>query len=153
MKDYGYIAQCSKQRRDYFLATGERDVDRFITDCIIRQTVGDPENLTLQENRDSIIEPSQPWDEGRPIGDTRDKTSFHDLMDRLFMGAVGAFMLLGPMWIMVLVKKPFTSLITTTVCVGAFGLVAVFRLERPIDVLSVTAAYAAVLVVFVGLST
>lgn len=153
MKDYSYIAQCSKQRRDYFLATGERGVDRFITDSVIRQTVGDPENLTLLEEKDWVIEPSQPWDERRPIGDTRDKTSFQELLDRSFMGAVGATMLLGPMWIMVLVKERYTSLITTTVCVAAFGLVAIFRLERPMDVLSITAAYTAVLVVFVGLNS
>lgn len=153
MKDYGYIIQCSKQRRDYFLATGERDVDRFITDSVIRQTVGDPENLTLLEEQEQELLPSQPWDEGRPIGDTRDKTSLQELLDRSFMGVVGAAMLLGPMWIMVLVKGHYTGLITTTVCVAAFGLVAVFWLERPTDVLSVTAAYAAVLVVFVGLNT
>lgn len=144
-------------RRNDLVATGERGVDRFITENVIRQTAGDPENFPGIQHAlafTSIIEPSQP-DDGGPLGDTRDnmRTPFQELLDRSFMGAVGAAMLLGPMWIMVLVKEHYTSLITTTVCVAAFGLVAVFWLEKPIDVLSVTAAYAAVLVVFVGLNT
>lgn len=158
MKDYEYIAQSSRQRRDYFLATGERDVDRFVTDCVICQTVGDHKNLNLHkdpENQDDDLIPSQPWDKGRQIGDTRDRISFRDLLARFVMGAIGAAMLLGPMWIMMRVKKwqPYTSLTTTTLCVATFCVGAIFFLEKPFDVLSATAAYAAFLVVLVSLNT
>jgi hypothetical protein len=53
---------------------------------------------------------------------------------------------------MVLHQTRVTILVTTSVCALAFGLVAAYVLEKPFDVLSTTAAYAAVLVVFVGTS-
>lgn len=66
---------------------------------------------------------------------------------------VGAALLLGPMWLMVLHNTLYTGLITTTVCVAVFGLVVASRLDKPMDVFSATAAYAAVFVVFMGLTT
>lgn len=71
----------------------------------------------------------------------------------LVLASVGAALLLGPMWLMVLHNTLYTGLITTTVCVAVFGLVVVSRLDKPMDVLSATAAYAAVLVILVGLPT
>lgn len=79
--------------------------------------------------------------------------SFNDFRDRFSLAIVGAALLLGPMWLMVLHNTLYTGLITTTVCVAVFGLLVVFQLDMPMDVLSGTAAYAAVLVVFVGLTT
>lgn len=55
------------------------------------------------------------------------------------------------MWLMALETTLYWNLTTTTIFVVLFGFAVVFRLERPMDVLSTTAAYAAVLVVFVGL--
>ena len=58
------------------------------------------------------------------------------------------------MWLMVLwFNTLYTSLIATTLFVALFGLLMASVLEKPIDVMSSTAAYAAVLVVFVGLTT
>jgi len=51
---------------------------------------------------------------------------------------------------MMLHQSRVTILVATSVCVSAFGLVVSVYLEKPFDVLSATAAYAAVLVVFVG---
>lgn len=70
----------------------------------------------------------------------------------LRMAASGAILLLGPMWLMVLHKTVYTGLITTTVCVAILGCLCSMILEKPLDVLSATSAYAAVLVVFVGLT-
>lgn len=64
----------------------------------------------------------------------------------------GAALLLVPMWLMTLETTLYSSLTTTTMFVVVFGLVVVLRLEKPIDVLSATAACAAVLVGFVGLT-
>lgn len=150
MRDYDYMAQCSKKPRDYFLATGERHVDRYIIKRVIKQSIGGLDRLEHLE----LISPDEHWDDdGRPIGDTRGTMSFQDFRGRVFLGSVGAVLLLGPMWLMVLHKTLYTGLVTTTVCVAVFGIVAVFRLDKPIDVFSATAAYAAVLVVFVGLNT
>ncbi|KUI57891.1 hypothetical protein VP1G_10993 [Cytospora mali] len=65
----------------------------------------------------------------------------------------GAIMLLGPMWLMVLHKTLYTGLVTTTVCVVFLGALCSFLLDKPMDVLSATFTYAAVLVVFVGLTS
>lgn len=60
--------------------------------------------------------------------------------------------LIGTLLIMVLRQSFLTTLLTDSICVFAFGLLMALFLERPFDVLSGTAAYAAVLVVFVGAS-
>ena len=53
---------------------------------------------------------------------------------------------------MVLHKSLLTSLLTSSVCVIVFDVILAFALDDPFDVLPGTAAYAAVLVVFVGTS-
>ncbi|KAF1968628.1 hypothetical protein BU23DRAFT_259844 [Bimuria novae-zelandiae CBS 107.79] len=73
-------------------------------------------------------------------------------LQRTLMAVLGGLFLIVPMLIMVLHNSKVTSLVTTSVFVFVFGLVVSFFLEKPMDVLSVTAAYAAVLVVFVGTS-
>jgi hypothetical protein len=67
------------------------------------------------------------------------------------MAAIGGAFLIGPMLVMVLHKSLLTTLLTS-VCVIVFGVILAFALDDPFDVLSGTAAYAAVLVVFVGTS-
>lgn len=155
MKDYDYMMECNQRPRDNFLATGERNVDRYVTRRIISQVLreGDAE-------LDNVVKssPVGPWEhDGRPIGGTRNSETqamlLREFRDRLFLAIAGAGLLLGPMWFMVLRKTLFTGLVTTTVCVAVFGLVLVVKLEKAMDVLSATAAYAAVLVVFVGLTT
>lgn len=76
-----------------------------------------------------------------------------DFRKRIGVAMVGGIFLIAPMWLIVLHNTLYTSLIATTVCVALFGLLMASVLEKPIDVMSSTAAYAAVLVVFVGLTT
>lgn len=73
-------------------------------------------------------------------------------MERLGMALIGGVFLIAPMLIMVLHPGLVTSLVTTSVFVFAFSMVMSlpFFLKAPFDVLSATAAYAAVLVVFIG---
>lgn len=156
MKDYDYMVECSKRPRDHFLITGERDIDHYVTKMAIRGVLRKHNEREL--NKPDEEYPLGPWEyDGEPIGGTRNRTlkatSLKDFRDRLFLATVGAALLLGPMWLIVLHNTLYTGLVTTTVCVAVFGLVVVFRLDKPMDVLSATAAYAAVLVVFVGLTT
>ncbi|KAK7746776.1 hypothetical protein SLS53_001964 [Cytospora paraplurivora] len=154
LRDYDYMMEYSKRPRDSFLATGERYIDRYVTRKVIEKIFGDYDQLEgVNETT-----PVGPWEnDSRPIGETRSSMTkallLKEFRDRLFLATVGAFLLLGPMWLMVLHETLYTGLITTTVCVAVFGLVVVIRLDKPMDVLSATAAYAAVLVVFVGLTT
>lgn len=155
LKDYDYMTECRKLPQDFFLATGERDVDLHVINAVVKHTGKSAEELRAQPmRRTARVEPVN--NDRVPIGGTRgEKTSLkraQDFRDRLVLAAIGAALLLGPMWLMVLHKTLYTGLVTTTVCVAVFGLVTSWRLDKPNDVLSATAAYAAVLVVFVGLT-
>ncbi|KAL2273200.1 hypothetical protein FJTKL_04873 [Diaporthe vaccinii] len=155
LKDYDYMTECSKHPQDFFLATGERNIDRYVINKVIRQTAGTAEELRAQKMQQTT-RVEQVTNDSVPIGGTRgEKTRLQraqDFWDRFLLAAIGAALLLGPMWLMVLHNTLYTGLVTTTVCVAVFGLVASWRLDKPNDVLSATAAYAAVLVVFVGLT-
>jgi len=74
--------------------------------------------------------------------------------ERLWMGSFGGLALIVPMLIMVLDRGVKTSLIVTSVgtVLFAFALALAARTLKGMDVLAATAAYAAVLVVFVGTS-
>lgn len=74
----------------------------------------------------------------------------NDFQRRLLAAAIGGVFLIGPMWVMVLVNSSLTSLLVTTFSVTFFGLVMASSLKDHKDVTASTAAYAAVLVVFVG---
>ncbi|KAG8166577.1 hypothetical protein KVR01_002266 [Diaporthe batatas] len=156
MKDYDYMVECSRRERDPCLVTGERKIDHYVTQKVVKAVL-DKVGRDQLEKPDEV-HPLGPWEhDSEPIGGTRTSTlkalSFKDFRDRLFLATLGAALLLGPMWLMVLHNTLYTCLVTTTVCVAAFGLVVVFWLDKRMDVVSATAAYAAVLVVFVGLTT
>jgi hypothetical protein len=149
MQDYDYMMQCSQLLRDPFLVTGER----YIDDYVIKTTLGDTPLGDLDE-----IQVIGPWeDDNAPIGGTRHenmtKSWSKGFRERIIMAAVGGIFLLGPMWLMVMHNTRYTALVSTTVLVTVFGLLMAWFLDKRMDVLSSTAAYAAVLVVLVGLST
>jgi len=149
MKDYDYMLECSKRPHDYFYATGERAVDRYV----IRRLVGDFDKLGQTRRTD----PVEHWgDDIAAIGGTRNlnvkKTRLKAFWERLTVAATGGVLLVGPMWLMMLHGNLYTRLITTTVCVAFLGVLASWLLDKSDQVLMATAAYAAVLVVFVGLT-
>ncbi|CAM1505788.1 Fc.00g114250.m01.CDS01 [Cosmosporella sp. VM-42] len=149
IQDYDYMIQQSQSSRDPFLVTGERMIDDFV----IRTTLG---RLQDQEFGETITVPG-PWEQdSQPIWGTRSTTVFQTwaqgFKERILMATVGGFFLIGPMWLMVLRNSLYTSLISTTVLVAAFGFLMACFVEKPKEVMSGTAAYAAVLVVFVGLN-
>ena len=73
----------------------------------------------------------------------------------LLMALFGGFALVVPMLIMTLHSTRLTSLLTTSVFVFTVALLLAWYMREtdPMQIVSVTAAYAAVLVVFVGTST
>jgi hypothetical protein len=81
------------------------------------------------------------------------KEAFGRFLQRVGMAFMGGAFLIGPMLLMVLHNSRVTTLVTTSVYVFAFGPVMSVYLEKSFDVLSATAAYAAVLAVLVGTST
>jgi hypothetical protein len=77
------------------------------------------------------------------------------LWERIWMGACGGLALIGPMLLMVLHKGEVTSLSTASVATMLFalGLAILGKDLKGQEVLASVAAYAAVLVVFVGASS
>jgi hypothetical protein len=73
---------------------------------------------------------------------------------RLYMAIFGGFAVVAPMLLMVLYKHILTSLLTTSLAVFLFALaMATFSTANAETLLAAVAAYAAVLVVFVGTSS
>ncbi|KAH6648869.1 hypothetical protein BKA67DRAFT_375180 [Truncatella angustata] len=152
IQDYEFMMSGSSATRDPFLASGERYVD----DWVIRRALN---GVHLGKLQAPIVVPA-PWNTSKdslPIGEIRSQHAAQVLVkgfqERLLMATLGGFFLVGPMWLMVKLNDQTTSLITTTVFVVAFGLLMASTLDKPKEVMSSTAAYAAVLVVFVGLGT
>lgn len=77
------------------------------------------------------------------------------LTERIIMATFGGVALIAPMLIMTLHSSRNTSLITTSLATFIFALVLAIGATNSAgkDVLTATAAYAAVLVVFVGTNT
>jgi hypothetical protein len=70
------------------------------------------------------------------------------------MAIFGGVALVGPILLMVLYKHRYTPLVTVSVSVFIFAVaMAAFSTEKPEIVLAAVAAYAAVLVVFLGTSS
>lgn len=157
-RDYDYIRTCVERGiNDPFIVTTEKQVDTVV---LISQLGNIPiEELEkdglIEINHDTFAPPVEK--EPLPIGGTRMATTQaqknKDFITRLVFSFVGGIFLVGPMWLMVLHNTHYTALISTSVFVFVCGVLTAINLGDPISVLSTTAAYAAVLVVFVGTNT
>ena len=156
MHDYDYIQTCFDRRdRDSFILSSSRRLEaKFLElelqhiplDC--RKSKGEWSSVNFREPR---------FFANATRGKLSKEENFRQTLQRLGMAMLGGLFLIGPMWLMVLRNQLYTTLITTTAFVFGFGLVisivptfmdgARVGLET---VMSATAAYAAVLVVFVG---
>lgn len=157
-RDYKYIRECSDgNTRDPFLFTSAgwlegvflgRELDKVTPQD--REKKGEWVGVGLS---DFIYDDDSEDTRGRM--NAKEKTL--NLIHRLAMAVFGGAFLIGPMWLMVLRDDVYTTLITATAFVVGFGLIisigpafiSGFRINVD-TVMSVTAAYAAVLVVFVG---
>ncbi|KAK7994902.1 hypothetical protein PG990_013675 [Apiospora arundinis] len=138
----------SNTPQDLFLVTGERFLDRIL----LQEYLGARRGDLLGRS----IEVPGPWEQDlRPVGGFRDENDRtkkrKGVKQRLLMATLGASFLIVPMAIMSLENTLPVCLITSTCFAVAFGLNMVVYLTGSKEVLSSTAAYAAVLVVFVGL--
>jgi len=148
------MSECSQLAQDPFLVSGEKWVDNMVIKSALlgaRREFG-MEPLDL-ESKDAF----GPWEwTNEAVAGVRHvnakKARSKSLRGRVGIAALGGILLVGPMWLMTLHNTPYTALISTTVLVAGFGLSMAYFLDGNLDVLSSTAAYAAVLVVFVGLN-
>ena len=73
---------------------------------------------------------------------------------RFYFAMFGGIAPVGPMLLMVFYKHRLTSLLTVSVSVFVFGLgMAKYSTANPEGIMAAVAAYAAVLIVFVGTSS
>ncbi|KAL8816850.1 MAG: hypothetical protein Q9191_008254 [Dirinaria sp. TL-2023a] len=160
-RDLDYMHDCAKRKNDPFMVTsskclGAAAIREHLAD--IGSGLTDEQQELVELYRDHSAYPG-PIDLDKPevLGGYRTttikETKLQDFLVRLGMASLGWLFIVGPMLLMVLNNTKFTALLTTSVCVGTFGLMMARALEKPSDVLSATAAYAAVLVVFVGTTT
>ncbi|KAF5711043.1 hypothetical protein FMUND_9193 [Fusarium mundagurra] len=154
LQNYEYMEKRSLQPEDPFYMSGEKYQDRKLLEAILGGKVN---SFQGQPVFPAIGHWQKGPDESRSVRDTRQDNYKRNwtvgLHQRLAVAAVGGIFLMAPMWLMVLHNTLYTALVSTTVFVTVFGLMAAIYLTSLMDVMSSTAAYAAVLVVFVGLIT
>jgi predicted small integral membrane protein len=158
LQDHDYMEKRSLSSRDPFLATGEYLLDNYV----LNRNIPEPLRTDIGWQDPSLGR----WEVERPGNQNQTFTSIcgtrganlyisrrRKVKDRLVLAVIGGAFLIGPVWLMVLQGGRYTSLITTTSFVIVFGIFMVYYLSEAKDVLASTAAYAAVLVVFVGSNT
>lgn len=141
-----------------YLFAPNRKFDQIVTDILEldrRTQRGDPEGgIEIQALRFKIDQAFLTAVLSTTSGLTagRDAKAKDALVSRLLMALCGGLALVGPMLVMILHPTKLTTILTTSCCVVAAAvLLAVFMVDSQAkDVLACTAAYAAVLVVFVG---
>lgn len=101
--------------------------------------------------------PTGPWERlslkgkrVKAVGDTRVNSMRRAFSSRLVGSIIGGAFLVAPMWLLVLERDRWVHLGVTTGCVFTFGLLAAWFLKTLEAVFAATFAYAAVLMVFVG---
>ncbi|OTB04875.1 hypothetical protein M426DRAFT_22491 [Hypoxylon sp. CI-4A] len=158
-RDNDYISTCvDRGLNDPFLIRSERFVDSGVINGVLSDIPYERREKLLRR-RDARGRPNfnlaPPLEESpEAIGGTRTE-NMRRLRTKAFYTrilasvVVGAF-IVGPMWLMILVNTQFASLISASVFVCVGGVIAAWTLDSLMSVVSVTAAYAAILVVFVG---
>lgn len=153
LKDYEYMEKCHLLSDDPFYVSGAQYSDR----AFLKHLIGNRGNHISQ-----TITVEGPWETERTDGSsTRPNTRpenyrrswMRGFYERVGVAALSAAFLIAPMWLMVLHNTLYTGLASTTGFVAVFGLATSLFLHTPTAVMSCTAAYTAVLVVFVGLTT
>ncbi|CZR51373.1 uncharacterized protein PAC_01248 [Phialocephala subalpina] len=175
LRDWDYMTKCALRgvSKDPFIVTTDKMLDLLLLEEVVDEWRKDVcgssrHNLRvrsdhllskLDEDIRKIVKLTKPRESKRwemfggsgNIGNQEE--AFAKFLRRLGMLGVGWSFLIGPMLLMVLRKSLLTTLLTTSLCVLAFGMYMTWVLDEPFDVLSGTAAYAAVFVVFIGTST
>ncbi|KAF3060046.1 hypothetical protein GL218_04743 [Daldinia childiae] len=158
-RDNDYIRTCAdRDLHDPFLIRSQRNVDAAVLKAALLE-------IPAEKLEEGLFVPGvggtrelnfAPPLEREPtaIGGTRAEMTQKERMDALLTRVlisiiVGAFLTV-PMWLMISVTTPYASPIITTVFVFVAGIAAARVLDNDLAVVSATAAYAAVLVVFVG---
>jgi hypothetical protein len=134
-------------RLDPFVLTSARSLELGM---MLEANLVTSTHTKVEDCRD-FKDPILPGGSRRHLNRTRKMENF---WERFYMAAFGGIALVGPMLIMVLHRGKATSLVTVSVSVLLFAIIiSKYSTGTPEAVLGIVAAYAAVLVVFVGTSS
>ncbi|KAK4671884.1 hypothetical protein QC764_0099820 [Podospora pseudoanserina] len=145
VQEHDYMEQRGLGKKDPFLVSGDRCMDRKVLEKVM-------EGFTIEPSTDEP--PLRTWKKTRrPPVPTRGDNRLKKLLARIGIAAIGTAFLIAPMWLLIWVvwEDTWVALWSTTIFVAVFGVLMACVLENEIAVLSASAAYAAVLVVFVAL--
>lgn len=150
VRDYDFMIEriSKEEQHDPFCLTSRN----YLEYCVLKDNhlIPTDESRLKSIGRREYKEGSNILPGGSRHSISRERTLRH-LSRRLTMGLIGGFALIGPMLLMVLHNDLATTLSTASCATILFALVlAVFSELRDETLLATVAAYAAVLVVFVG---
>jgi hypothetical protein len=155
IRDYEYMTT-GLAEYDYFIVSSERCHDRII----LKTAMFDYDEVKEKLHNKSALH-TGPWEylennRAEPIGGTRHEgiktISRKVFWWKLSAAFIGAGFLVGPMWLLALEQRLYLQLEVTTGFVLSFGITLAYFMEKIDQVFAGTLAYAAVLMVFVGLS-
>ncbi|PIG82040.1 hypothetical protein AARAC_000143 [Aspergillus arachidicola] len=151
VQDHEYMARYSGKRNDPFIASSERVHDNYL---LMREMARYGKTASDMEAFKERATPTGLWETGeggaQPIGATRTETLKKGLWSRIAGALVGGAFLVGPMWLLALKQELYLQLGVTTGCVSLFGLLMAWYLSSLEAVFAASLAYAAVLMVFIG---
>jgi hypothetical protein len=159
-RDNDYIHTCvDRGLHDPFIISSNRYVDAAILNAALldvplelREVLS--VRLVKGKEKFNFVPPLEAA--AQAIGGTRIRMTRKQrstaFIKRILYSIIGGAFLVGPMWLMIKVDTLYASLVSTSVFVFVAGIDLAWALENPVAVVSTTAAYAAVLVVFVGTS-
>lgn len=164
----------SRKPFDFFIATPERSQDRAVTTDVTDDAIsadldklfypdsthdnlGNKKKTAKEAKANAIITgPWQPNNQPEALGGARDSaTRFvlrHDRWLRARAAVAGAVLVIGPMWLLVLERSLYVHLGAVTGFVSVFGCMMIGFVGSTEQVFATTLAYAAILMVFVGVS-
>jgi uncharacterized membrane protein len=160
--DYTNKRAVKNEEKDPFVVTTKIDLDDILFNQVgqkFREDRSDGGDYLISELDEATANAKERADNRRksvlfkPRNATKEGAETRAFLGRVGMACLGGVFLIGPMLLMVLHKTLVTTLVTSSVCVFAFGIVMAGFIDDAFNVLSATAAYAAVLVVFVGTSS
>ena len=158
IRDYEYMTT-GLTAYDYFIVSSERYHDKNVLQSAMSHYYDAKKDLY---NRKKSALHTGPWEYldsngcAEPIGGTRHEgvknISRKAFWWKLSAAFIGAGFLVGPMWLLALEQRLYLQLEVTTGFVLGFGVTLAYFMDKVDQVFAGTLAYAAVLMVFVGLS-
>jgi hypothetical protein len=148
VRDREYMRDCAKRdwKANPFMLHSTNIMESGLMDSLKRKGVNPNAVITHSVDRKRPTLPGEPWDF---------RSSLRANWERNSMALGGSLILVGPTILMVLVHSTLVRLLTVGISTALFAIAnaQISTSRSPFELLSATAAYTAILVVFVGSSS